>query len=116
MMYQGMNTDDGCAVEDIEHIRQSIRKILVTPIGSRIARRQFGSLMSELIDQPQNGATRLQVMAAAYSAIRRWEPRVYLSSVNVSTQMDGQMVVEITGSRTDTTASINLSISYGSTS
>ncbi|CAI0906396.1 Uncharacterised protein [Serratia quinivorans] len=44
MMYQGMNTNSGRAVEDIDHIRQSISKILLTPIGSRITRRPFGSL------------------------------------------------------------------------
>ncbi|UNK26352.1 GPW/gp25 family protein [Serratia plymuthica] len=79
MMYQGMNTNSGRAVEDIDHIRQSISKILLTPIGSRITRRPFGSLMSELIDQPQNDTTRLQLMAAAYSAINRWEHQYFNS-------------------------------------
>ncbi|HHH3029066.1 TPA: GPW/gp25 family protein [Serratia marcescens] len=116
MMYQGMNTNSGRVVEDIDHIRQSISKILLTPIGSRITRRSFGSLMSELIDQPQNDTTRLQLMAATYSAINRWEPRVSLTAVTVTTQVDGQMIVDVSGRRNDTTASINISIPYGSTS
>lgn len=46
------------------------------PQGSRIARREYGSLLSELIDQPQNPALRLQVMSAVYVALSRWEPRL----------------------------------------
>ncbi len=101
MMYLGMNRDTGEAITDIEHIRQSISDILITPEGSRIARRDYGSLMSVLIDQPQNGVTRLQVMAAVYVAISRWEPRVRLSAVSLTSGFDGSMVVELTGQRAD---------------
>lgn len=67
-MYLGMNRDTGAAITDTEHIRQSVRDILLMPEGSRIARREYGSLLSVLIDQPQNNVVRLQVMAAAYGA------------------------------------------------
>ena len=36
------------------HIKQSIADILLTPIGSRIQRRDYGSRMPELIDRPMN--------------------------------------------------------------
>ncbi|EFB70328.1 hypothetical protein PROVRUST_08539, partial [Providencia rustigianii DSM 4541] len=39
MKYQGMSRIDGTAISDIEHIRQSVRDILITPIGSRVIRR-----------------------------------------------------------------------------
>lgn len=101
MMYLGMNRDTGEAITDIDHIRQSVRDILITPEGSRIARRDYGSLLSVLIDQPQNDVIRLQVMAAVYVAISRWEPRVRLSTVNITSDFDGSMVVELTGQRDD---------------
>ena len=101
MMYLGMNRDTGKAITDIEHIRQSMRDILITPEGSRIARRDYGSLLSVLMDQPQNGVTRLQVMAAVYTALSRWEPRVRLSTVNLTSDFNGSMVVELTGQRAD---------------
>ena len=101
MMYLGMNRNTGDAITDIDHIRQSIRDILITPEGSRIARRDYGSLLSVLIDQPQNEVIRLQVMAAVYVAISRWEPRVRLSAVNLTSDFDGSMVVELTGQRDD---------------
>ncbi len=68
-MYLGMNRDTGEAITDTEHIRLSVRDILITPEGSRIGRREYGSLLSVLIDQPQNDVVRLQVMAAAYTAL-----------------------------------------------
>lgn len=67
--YTGMNRDTGAALSDIEHIRQSVRDIMLTPLGSRVMRRNYGSLLSALIDQPQNEALRLQIMSACYVAI-----------------------------------------------
>lgn len=101
MMYLGMNRDTGEAITDTEHIRQSVRDILITPEGSRIGRREYGSLLSVLIDQPQNDVVRLQVMAAIYTALSRWEPRILLSSLNITSAFDGSMVVELTGQRAD---------------
>lgn len=111
-MYLGMNRDTGEAITDIEHIRQSVRDILITPEGSRIARRGYGSLLSVLIDQPQNNVIRLQVMAAVYVAISRWEPRVKLSTVNLTSDFDGSMVVEMTGQRADGSP-LSLTVSTG---
>ena len=99
MMYLGMNRDTGKAITDIDHIRQSIRDTLITPEGSRLARRDYGSMLSVLIDQPQNGATKLQVMAATYTALSRWEPRIRLASVNITRNADGSMQVDLTGQR-----------------
>ncbi|MFK3934787.1 GPW/gp25 family protein [Pantoea agglomerans] len=101
MMYLGMNRDNGKSITDIDHIRQSMCDILITPEGSRIARRDYGSLLSLLMDQPQNDVIRLQVMAAVYVAISRWEPRVRLSTVNLTSDFDGSMVVDLTGQRAD---------------
>ncbi|WP_394515969.1 baseplate assembly protein [Pantoea sp. SGAir0430] len=114
-MYLGMNRDTGEAITDIDHIRQSVRDILVTPEGSRIARREYGSLLSVLTDRPQNDATRLQVMAAVYTALSRWEPRIRLSTLNITSAYDGSMVVEMTGQRDDGSP-LALSVSTGGNS
>jgi phage baseplate assembly protein W len=112
MMYLGMNRDTGEAITDIDHIRQSVRDILITPEGSRVARREYGSLLSVLIDQPQNDVVRLQVMAATYSALSRWEPRIRLDTVSLSTDFDGSMQVEITGQRNDGSP-VSMAVSTG---
>ena len=83
--YLGMNSQTGLSISEVEHIRQSVRDILVTPVGSRVMRREYGSLLSQMIDQPQTPALRLQIMAACYSAIQKWEPRV-----NLSTPLNGR--------------------------
>lgn len=79
--YIGMNASTGRQISELEHIQQSLHKILTTPIGSRVMRRDFGSMIPDLIDKPLNGKTRMQVMAACVMAIQAWEPRVDLVSV-----------------------------------
>jgi len=111
-MYLGMNRDTGEAITDIDHIRQSVRDILMTPEGSRLQRREYGSLLSALIDQPQNDVIRLQVMAAVYTALSRWEPRIRLNTVNITSAFDGSMVVELTGQRDDGSP-VAMSVSTG---
>ncbi|KLU16476.1 MULTISPECIES: GPW/gp25 family protein [Xenorhabdus] len=110
MMYLGMNRQTGRELTDLAHIRQSVSDILLTPVGSRIARRPYGSLLPELIDWPQNAALRLQVMAASYTAISRWEPRVMLTSITMETRQDGKMVVDITGTYHQSAKEFSLSI------
>ncbi|HHA1892995.1 TPA: GPW/gp25 family protein [Enterobacter ludwigii] len=111
-LYIGMSQGNGRAITDTDHLRQSVRDILLTPQGSRIARREYGSLLSELIDQPQNPALRLQVMSAVYVALSRWEPRLTLDSITINSSFGGSMVVELTGQR-DNGAPVSLSVSTG---
>lgn len=108
--YIGMNRETGKALTGLEHIQQSIRDILVTPIGSRVMRRKYGSLLSALIDQPQNAALRLQIMSACYVAIIQWEPRVRLTGISFESDFNGGMMVELTGNRTDTAQSFSLTV------
>ncbi|WP_368913972.1 GPW/gp25 family protein [Providencia sp. 1701011] len=110
MRYCGMNRMDGKSLSDIEHIRQSVRDILITPIGSRIARRNYGSLLSELIDQPQNSALKLQLMSACYTALIKWEPRILLTRINLSSSEAAQMVIDIEATNQDTNQSFNFSV------
>ncbi|HCR2012448.1 TPA: GPW/gp25 family protein [Enterobacter asburiae] len=111
-LYTGMSQDNGRAITDTDHLRQSVRDILLTPQGSRIARREYGSLLSELIDQPQNPALRLQVMSAVYVALSRWEPRLTLDSITINSSFGGSMVIELTGKRNNG-APVSLSVSTG---
>jgi phage baseplate assembly protein W len=81
--YLGLNARTGQAIADLHHIAQSLGVILTTPLGSRVMRRPFGSLVPDLLDRPLNGKTRMQVMAASVMAISAWEPRVELHSVSL---------------------------------
>ncbi|ECT8643161.1 baseplate assembly protein [Salmonella enterica subsp. enterica serovar Muenster] len=111
-LYIGMSRNDGQVIADTDHLRQSVRDILLTPQGSRLARREYGSLLSALIDQPQNPALRLQIMSAVYVALNRWEPRLTLDSITINGNFDGSMVVEFTGQRNNG-APVSLSVTTG---
>jgi len=56
-----------------EHVKQSIEKILTTPIGSRIMRRDFGSQIPDLIDAPMNEKLLMSIFAFTAKAL---EPRM----------------------------------------
>lgn len=109
--YLGMNSHTGLSISEDDHIRQSVRDILLTPVGSRVMRREYGSLLSALIDQPQTPALRLQIMAACYSAIQKWEPRVTLSTITFERgEDDGALYVDITGTRSNSNQPFSLTI------
>ncbi len=55
--YLGMNSHTGLSISEPDHIRQSVRDILVTPVGSLVMRREYGSLLSALIAQAFAGVT-----------------------------------------------------------
>ena len=77
-----MNTATGRQLSGFEHLRQSVRDILTTPLGSRVMRRDYGSRLFELVDAPLNGATLTRMYAATYQALKRWEPRLFVEQVS----------------------------------
>ena len=91
----GMSALTGVALDDDAHIHQSIRDILTTPVGSRIMRREYGSLIPELIDHPGNAANRLRLMAASVMALLRWEKRITVNSTSISITEDGKVTIDI---------------------
>jgi phage baseplate assembly protein W len=93
----GTNAQDGKRLSDIDHLRQSIRDILTTPIGSRVMRREYGSRLFELIDAPMNRTTLVDIYAATIEAIRRWEPRVEITKVVAASAQPGLIVLDMTG-------------------
>ncbi|VVE41469.1 phage baseplate protein [Pandoraea communis] len=104
MNYLGMNKVDGLDLNDLEHIKQSVSDILGTPVGSRVMRREYGSLVPELIDQPTNDYIRMLIQAACVLAITRWEPRLSLTRLtfNVGTGEDiGKGIVDFEADRID---------------
>lgn len=97
----GMNGATGKPLAGIEHLEQSVGDILSTPIGSRVGRRDYGSLMPELIDQPMNALGRMRLMAATALAIMRWEPRLKLSAVVIRQTGPAAFAAVLEGQRTD---------------
>ena len=106
-----MNRQTGGAIGEREHISQSVTDILSTRIGTRVMRREYGSLLPELVDHPFNDFTRLRVYAAAVMALMRWETRISLSRVQfVGANMQGQASIDLEGSVVDTNEPLSLSV------
>ena len=101
----GLNRHTGSAIAGLAHLRQSVGDILGTPIGSRVMRRDYGSLVPELIDHPDNQATRVRLTAAIASALMRWEPRLQLNAITIARVHDapGRVQVTLQASLTDRT-------------
>lgn len=107
-----MNRHTGGALTTVESIAQSMSDILSTRLGTRVMRREYGSLLPELVDHPFNENTRLQVYAATVMALMRWETRVSLSSVQfLGANLQGQSYLDIEGSIVDSNESLSLSVS-----
>lgn len=79
----GVSQDTWAPLTDWDHVVQSIRIILKTPIGSRVMRREFGSELPELLDRAMTDANILAVYVATAVAIAKWEPRFRLEAVKV---------------------------------
>ena len=105
----GMSTS-GKPISGLDHLRQSIADILTTPIGSRVMRRDYGSLLPGLIDQPQNNATTLRLYSAITSALMRWEPRIRLSRVSIEHIAPGKSELTVEGENVDTDDQIVLRV------
>lgn len=106
-----MNRETGSFLGADAHLAQSIADILGTRIGARLMRREYGSLLPELIDQPFNDATRLRVYAASTMALMRWEPRISLNRVEFQgISLQGTVVLDLKARRVDTNGTLNLSI------
>mgnify|MGYP003458875646 CR=1 FL=1 len=95
---------------EAEQIRQSIQDILTTPIGSRVMRRTYGSLLPIMIDAPFNEITRLQLYAATATALIQWENRINLESISIAPVSDGKFVLDLSVIMVNTNQNESLSI------
>jgi uncharacterized protein len=106
-----MNRQTGSALDKHAHIGQCVTDILTTRIGTRVMRREYGSLLPELVDHPFNDVTRLRVYAATVMALMRWEPRISLSRVQFTgANLQGQAAIDLEGSVVDTNEPLSLSL------
>ena len=92
----GMNRHTGLAVEGSAHLSQSILDILTTPKGTRVMRRDYGSDLPNIIDQPINGETLIDIYQATAEALDEWEPRLELARVQLAAAEAGRIEIDLT--------------------
>jgi phage baseplate assembly protein W len=93
----GMDALTGKALSGIDHLHQSVRDILTTPIGSRVMRRDYGSRLFELVDRPTSPALMVEIYAATAEALAKWEPRIKVESVQAESAASGRVSLTLTG-------------------
>lgn len=103
-----MSRTTGRWIGELDHIKQSIQDILTTPIGERTARREYGSIIPDLIDQPINDALILQLYSAIYTLISKWENRISIEQITVSDLRAGALVLDLEAIHIATGERLNL--------
>uniref|UniRef100_A0A3B0J085 IraD/Gp25-like domain-containing protein n=1 Tax=Wolbachia endosymbiont of Aleurodicus floccissimus TaxID=2152762 RepID=A0A3B0J085_9RICK len=94
---KGMSAETGKGLEGLEHLKQSITDILITPIGSRIMKREYGSRLFELVDKPINRDLTLEIYSAVAEALQRWEKRFKLEKVKMTEVKEGKVTLDLEG-------------------
>lgn len=93
----GMNINNGKHLDGLEHLWQSVRDILTTPIGSRVMRRDYGSDLHTYIDANINSETIAGIYASAAKALRRWEPRLRVTRFRAEIGQSGALIIDVIG-------------------
>jgi phage baseplate assembly protein W len=79
----GISNQTGQALGGMDHLKQSVKDILTTPLGTRVMRREYGSRLFDLIDAPMNSSTIIDIVSATSEALAKWEPRILVERVQV---------------------------------
>jgi uncharacterized protein len=92
---RGTDATTGKRLSGIDHLRQSIRDILTTPLGSRVMRREYGSRLFDLIDNPLNEVTLVEIFAATAEALMTWEPRLKVLRVQAASLVPSALSIDL---------------------
>lgn len=92
---RGTDAMTGKPLSGVAHLRQSIRDILTTPLGSRVMRREYGSRLFDLVDAPLNDATIIDIFAATAEALLRWEPRLQVQRVRAQNLTMSSITIDL---------------------
>ncbi len=95
-----------------DKLKQNIIHLLLTGIGERVMRRDYGGGLRELVHDPNNDALRAITQYQIARAIEQWEPRVQVQGVTI-VQSDGELFIQLRYSIRQIQQPQNLSIPIG---
>ena len=72
-------------------IEESIKDILLTPLGSRVMLPEYGSHLFELIDRRVDDEFRADLACYVIEAVERWEKRVKIDEVKLISLNDHKL-------------------------
>lgn len=99
---QGMSRESGKSLGSTDHIRQSVKDILSTPLLSRRMLPDYGSDLPNLVDAPEDRTTQIRIIMATAVALARWEPRIQIDSVNAVQVRAGKISLTIAATDIET--------------
>ena len=110
-VYKGTSTEES---EDIQHIEQSLRQILGTVVGSRVIRRDFGSLLASIVFDPNDVTLDVRLDYIIRRAIETWEPRVIIGPITTDRTewQDGRIYIDIAFTIIKTNVASNMVFSW----
>lgn len=77
-------------------INESIKDILLTPLGSRVMLPEYGSRLFELIDRRIDDSFRADLAWYVIEAVQKWEKRVKIDKVRLISLQNNVLKFEIT--------------------
>jgi len=92
----GIDRTTGQTITGADVTVQQIADVLTTPLGTRVMRRDYGSLLFDLADMPLNSATMLLQNMAAAQAITQWVDGVTVNRAAISGDFaSGQAILNL---------------------
>jgi phage baseplate assembly protein W len=99
-----------------EKLKENIIHILLTVVGERVMRRDYGGGVRALLHDPNNEALRAIVQHQIAQSLNKWEPRVMLQSISVR-QSNGTLIADLdyVVRRTRQNQQLSVPVNLGST-
>ena len=93
----GVDARIGRRLDSLSHLHQSIRDILTTRRGTRVMRRDYGSRLPDLVDNPITPKLAMELYAATAEALDKWEPRLRLTRIKIAAAEVGRVMLDLEG-------------------
>lgn len=74
--------------EDVDQIKSDLLILLLTNPGERIMNPRYGTPLKKLIFEPNDPRLNNEARNIIINSIKKWEPRIALSNVEVLTKVD----------------------------
>jgi len=74
--------------DGIDQIKSDMLVLLLTNPGERVMLPDFGTPLRKLIFEPNDAALRLQAKNMIINSIKRWEPRISVTNIEVGSKVD----------------------------
>lgn len=76
--------------DGIDQIKSDMLVLLFTNPGERVMLPDFGTPLRKLIFEPNDAALRLQAKNMIINSIKKWEPRIAVKNIEVSSKVDNK--------------------------